>query len=95
LDEKTDEIKTHDYFKWDPVTDVHKCYGNSVVLETIKERLGETTETINDELRKRKMALEWMVKNNIRQQKAVADVILEYYSDSERFYQRKILGANS
>jgi len=95
LDEKTDEIKTHDYFKWNPITDVHKCYGNSVVLETIKERLGETTETINDELRKRKMALEWMVKNNIRQQMDVAAVILEYYSDSERFYQRKILGANS
>jgi len=92
LDEKTDKIKTHDYFKWNPITDVHKCYGKSVVLKTIEERLGETTETIDNELRKRKMALEWMVKNNIRQQKAVADVILEYYSDSDRFYQRKILG---
>ena len=95
LDEKTDQIKTHEYFKWDPITDVQKCYGNSVVLETIKERMGETTETINDELRRRKMALEWMVKNNIRQQMDVAAVILEYYSDSERFYQRKILGASA
>jgi archaeal flagellar protein FlaI len=95
LDEKSDEIKTNDYFKWDPITDTHKCNGKSVVLETIKERLGETTETINDELRKRKMALEWMVKNNIRQQKDVADNVLEYYSDSERFYQRKIIGAKS
>jgi len=95
IDEKTDEIKTNEYFKWDPVTDVHKCSGNSIVLETIKERLGETTETVNDELRKRKIALEWMVKNNIRQQKDVAKIILEYYSDSERFIQRKVLGANS
>jgi flagellar protein FlaI len=94
LDEKTDQIKTNDYFKWDPITDVHKCYGNSVVLETIKERLGESTETINDELKKRKMALEWMVKHNIRQQQDVAENVLEYYADSERFYQKKLLGGN-
>ena len=89
LDESTNKIKTHEFFKWDPITDTHRCSGNSVVLNKIKERLGESTEKINEELRRRKMALEWMVKNDIRQQKDVAKTILEFYADPERFYERK------
>ena len=92
LDDKTKKIQTHEFFKWDPITDVHKCSGNSIVLNKIKERLGESTETINDQLRKRKMAIEWMVKHDIRQQKDVAQNVHEFYSDSERFYERKRLG---
>jgi flagellar protein FlaI len=92
LDDETGDIKTHDFFKWDPITDVHKCSGNSIVLNKIKERIGESTETINEELRKRKLAIEWMVKNDIRQQKDVAREIHEFYTDSERFSERKRLG---
>ncbi len=91
LDESTDKIKTHEFFKWDPITDTHICSGNSIVLNKIKERLGESTEQIDEELKKRKMALEWMVQNNIRQQKDVAKTILEFYSDPERFSERKRL----
>jgi len=92
LDEETSQIKTHEFFKWDPITDVHKCSGNSVVLNKIKERIGESTEQINEELRKRKLAIEWMVKNDVRQQKDVARNVQEFYSNSERFYERKRLG---
>jgi len=89
LDESVDKIKTNEFFKWDPITDTHRCTGTSVVLNKIKERLGESTEKINEELRMRKMALEWMVKNDIRQQKDVAKTILEFYADPERFTERK------
>ena len=92
LDDGANKIKTHDFFKWDPITDVHKCTGNSIVLNKIKERIGESTETINEELRKRKLAIEWMVKNDIRQQEDVAREVHEFYSDSERFSERKRLG---
>ena len=92
LDEVTDTVKTHDFFKWDPITDVHKCTGNSIVLNKIKERIGESTEQINEELRKRKLAIEWMVKNDIRQQKDVAREVQEFYADSDRFSERKRLG---
>ena len=91
IDDNTKKIKTHEFFKWDPITDVHECTGNSIVLNKIKERLGESTEKINDELRKRKLAIEWMVKNDVRQQKDVAKNILEFYSDSERYYERRRL----
>jgi len=92
IDNETNKIKTHEFFKWDPITDVHKCSGSSIVLNKIKERIGESTETINEELRKRKLAIEWMVKNDIRKQKDVAREVHEFYSDSERFSERKRLG---
>jgi len=91
LDDSTDEIKTHEIFKWDPITDTYNFDKNSIVLNKIKDRLGESTSQINDELKKRKVTLEWMVKNDIRQQKDVATNILEFYSDPDRFYEKKRL----
>lgn len=91
LDQKTGEIQTHEIFKWDPQTDTHSYAGNSVVLDKIKERHGESNEQINYELSKRKLALEWMVKNNIREHKQVSNNIKEFYADPERFSERKRL----
>ncbi len=89
LDEETNEIKTHEIFKWNPNQDIHQYAGNSVVLEKIKDRTGESDEEIDFELKKRKIALEWMVKNDIRKHKEVTKNVLEFYSDPERFYERK------
>jgi archaeal flagellar protein FlaI len=91
LDENTGEIRTNEIFKWDPHTDTHSYSGNSVVLEKIKERHGESDEQINYELSKRKLAIEWMVKNNIREHKEVSKNIREFYADPERFSERKRL----
>jgi len=91
LDQNTGEIQTHEIFKWDPQTDTHNYAGNSVVLDKIKERHGESNEQINYELSKRKLALEWMVKNNIREHKEVSNNIKEFYADPERFSERKRL----
>jgi len=91
LDASLDEIKTHEIFKWNPNTDTHHYTGNSIVLEKIKERTGESDKQIEVELRKRKIALEWMVKNDIRRHKEVSKTILEFYAEPERFYERKRL----
>jgi len=91
LDDATDRIKTHEIFKWNPNTDTHQYTGNSIVLEKIKERTGESDEQIEDELQKRKVALEWMVKNDVRRHKEVSKNILEFYAEPERFYERKRL----
>ena len=89
IDENTGEIKTNTVFRWNPSKDTHDFLGKSIVFEKIKERDAETDEHINYELTKRRVALEWMVKNNIREHKKVSGVIKEYYEDSERFYERK------
>jgi len=91
LDENTGEIKTHEIFKWDPNADTHTFAGNSIVLDKIKERHGESDQQINYELSKRKLAIEWMVKNNIRDHKEVSKNIMEFYADPERFSERKRL----
>lgn len=91
LDEKTGEIKTHDIFKWNPNEDVHEYYGNSLVLKKIKEKTGVTDDQIAYELKKRKTALDWLAQNNIRSHKGVMENILEFYSNSDRFYEKKRL----
>jgi len=91
LDDQTGNIKTHEIFKWNPKTDTQEYAGNSVLLDRIKDRHGESDEQINYELSKRKLALEWMVKNDIRDHKEVSNNIKEFYADSERFSERKRL----
>ena len=88
IDEKTGQLKTNTVFKWNPKTDTHDYSGKSVVFEKIMERDGDTQEKIDYELLKRRVALEWMVKNDIREHKKVSEVIMEYYQDPERFYER-------
>jgi flagellar protein FlaI len=89
IDDKTGQLKTNTVFKWNPKTDTHDFSGKSVVFEKIKERDGDTDEKINYELTKRRIALEWMVKNDIREHRKVSDEIMEYYEDPERYYERK------
>ena len=67
--------------------------GDSILFKKIKERDGDTEEQINYELTKRRLALEWMVKNDIRDHKQVTENIMEYYADPERYYERKRLEA--
>ncbi len=91
IDEKTGHIKTHEIFKWNPKTDTHEYMGNSVIFRKLKERDGDTEEKINYELTKRRLALEWMVKNDIRDHKEVSSNVMDYYADPERYYERKRL----
>jgi len=89
IDENTGQLKTNTVFRWNPAKDTHDFLGKSIVFEKIKERDAESDEHINYELTKRRVALEWMVKNNIREHKKVSASIREYYEDPERFYERK------
>jgi flagellar protein FlaI len=91
LDDKTGEIKTHEIFKWNPNDDKHEFAGNSLVMNKIKERTGIEDEQIAYEIEKRKTALEWLTENNIRGHKDVMKNVLEFYSDSDRFYEKKRL----
>ncbi len=91
LDEKTQEIKTHEIFKWNPGEDTHEFAGNSIVMNKIRERTGIADDQIMYELKKRKTALEWLAEKNIRSHKDVMKNVLEFYSNSDRFYEKKRL----
>ena len=89
INERTGNFKINTVFKWDPKTDTHRFVGNSLMFKKIMERDGESEEQINYELTKRKVALRWMLKNNIRELEEVSDNIIEFYMDSDRFYEKK------
>lgn len=89
-DEKSEEILLSDVFKWNPETDKHEFTGKSIMFDKIASRLGLTKDLVNHELSKRKTALEWMLASSeIRNAKDVNATIMEFYSNPERFYERK------
>jgi len=47
---------------------------------------------VQAELQRRKMVLEWMVKNKIRKYTDVAGIIREYYADPTRVYRKARVG---
>ncbi len=89
IDKKSKEIIYNDVFKWDPETDTHQQTGKSLILEKISTDIGEPLEQITLEINKRKNVIEWMIRNNIRKHKDVTSTIMEFYSDPEKFYERK------
>lgn len=89
-DEKSEEILLSDVFKWNPEKDKHEFTGKSIMFDKIASRLGLTKDLVTQELSKRKTALEWMLaSSDIRNAKDVNSTIMEFYSNPERFYERK------
>jgi len=91
-DPKTKELLTNDIYRWNAGTDSFSYLGRSYILERIMRKLSLTAQEVQAELQRRKMVLEWMVKNKIRRYTDVAGVIREYYADPMRVYQKARVG---
>jgi len=92
LDSKTNELSTHEVYRWDPKRDVFLYSGRSYILERIMKNLGLREEEVREELLRRKTVLEWMVRNNIRKHNDVTVVIRDYYADPARVYRKARMG---
>ena len=92
LDPKTKDFVTNEVYRWNVKNDVFSYSGSSHVLDRIMESLGRSEEEVREELERRRLVLEWMVKNNIRRYTDVATVIREYYANPDRTYRRARLG---
>ena len=88
LESETKEIQTQEIFQWNHRNDDFVKINPSHVLARNMEKLNLTEKAIEQELRRRKIVLEWMVKNNIRHYTEVSKVIREYYADPERVYRK-------
>jgi flagellar protein FlaI len=88
LDPTTKDVLTNDVFKWNPKTDTYVFYGRSYVLENIMKRHGYKHEEVMEELNNRRLVLEWMVRNNIRDFKDVVEVIRTYYVNPQQLLDR-------
>ncbi|MGQ9640703.1 MAG: type II/IV secretion system ATPase subunit [Candidatus Bathycorpusculaceae bacterium] len=92
IDQKTRNIITEEIFRWNPKEDTFALCGNSPFLEDHMKKMGLTEDDIRRELNRRKTVLEWMVHSKIRRYIEVANVIREYYSNSNRVFQKARMG---
>jgi len=92
LDPRTKDILTNQVFKWDTKSDSFIYSGRSYVLQRAMEKIGLKEPEVQDEIQRRKMVLEWMVKNKIRRYSDVAGLIREYYADPARVYRKARVG---
>ena len=72
LEPETLAPKILEVFRWDPVTDQHVYLGRSHKLEEIAAEKGISMHEVERELERRRLVLEWMVRNNLRDYKTVA-----------------------
>ncbi len=92
LDPKKQELLTNEVYRWDAKRDVFVYSGRSHILEEKMKRKGLDEEEVREELRRRKIVLDWMVKKGIRRYTDVVSVIREYYADPARVYRKARLG---
>ena len=95
LDPVSKEIITNDVFRWDPNEDLFEYSGRSTILDKIREVHGINEKQLQEELERRRIVLEWMVKNKVRRCDEVGAVIREYYSDPEKVANKAKLGLSA
>lgn len=83
IDARTNEFITNEIYRYNQDADTFTYSGRCYIMERIAKTKGMTQEELRRDLDGRKMIFDWMVKNNIRKYKKVADIIGNYYQDPE------------
>ncbi len=78
IDPTTKEILTNEVFRWDPVEDKFIFSGKSYILERIRAEKDLTREEMTEEIKNRKLVIEWMNDSNIREFRDVTKVLSQY-----------------
>ena len=87
-DRKKNDFKLKELFRWDAENDIYKSVGKSHLLKQIATQWGYTMDEIDQELKKRKMILDYMVQKHIRSYEDVSKLVLDYFSEPERIYRK-------
>jgi len=87
-DDEKNDFKIHEVFRWDAQKDFQGYTGNSFLLKEIADQWGYSMKEINQELKKRKVIIDYMVRKNIRTYEDVSRIILNYFSDPEAVYRK-------
>jgi len=81
-------FKVHEVFRWDAEKDVYNPTAQSYLLKEIADQWGYSKREINQELKKRKVILDYMVRRHIRTYEDVSRVVLDYFSDPDAVYRK-------
>jgi flagellar protein FlaI len=91
-DAEKGNIKTEEISAWNPKFDKFSPLKKSALLERHIARLGISEEDVKRELYRRQTVLDWIAREGVRRHTEVADVIREYYANSERVFQKARVG---
>jgi flagellar protein FlaI len=91
-DAEKGNIKTEEISAWNPKCDKFSSLKKSVLLERHIVKLGISEEDVKRELYRRQTVLDWMAREGVRRHTEVANVIREYYANSERVFQKARVG---
>ncbi len=84
---------SHSAFTWNPKTDnFEDDLQESVLFKKISDATGKDLNEVMAEYEKRIRILKWMLENDIRNYKKVAEVVGKYYRDPESLLQKMELG---
>jgi flagellar protein FlaI len=92
IDASSGELDLNDVFRWDPRTDSFSFSGRSHTIERLAERAGLQLDIVQEEMRHRKIILEYMVRQKIRRYQDVGALIRDYYADPDKVYEKARLG---
>jgi flagellar protein FlaI len=87
-DRKKNDFKLKEVFRWDAEKDVYKAVGKSHLLKQIATQWGYSLDEIDQELKKRKVILDYMVLKNIRSYEDVSKLVLDYFSEPEKVFRK-------
>jgi archaeal flagellar protein FlaI len=88
IDPSSGELDIQDIYRWEARTDSFTYSGRSQIMERLAERAGVAPEKVSEELQRRKIVLDYLVKKNIRRYKDVGTIIRDYYADPSKTYER-------
>jgi flagellar protein FlaI len=92
IDASSGELDLNDVFRWDPRTDSFSFSGRSHTIERLAARAGLQLDIVQEEMRHRKIILEYMVRQKIRRYQDVGALIRDYYADPDKVYEKARLG---
>ncbi len=79
-----DTVALNKIYEWDPGKDELKSTGTpSKLKQDLAKQLGITVKDITEEIEKRKLVLDYLVKENIRELSKVRNWVEDYYNNSE------------
>jgi flagellar protein FlaI len=95
LDPVTKQLITNPVFKRDATKDTFQFLGRSYLIASVRESQGMTNEECWAEIEKRETVLRWLVKRQIKHFRDVTAIFSEYYSNSDKVYERAKRGLNN
>jgi flagellar protein FlaI len=79
IDQKTNNLRINELYKWNSVDDIFERLGDSTVLAEIMEKRGWDRVRMSAELEKRQKVLQYMTDKGLRDYKSVSVVVHAFY----------------